>query len=187
MTGNTAVEGGGLLNNGFAYLTNDTFYQNKGDGLYNSSKISLTSCTIAGNTAGTLGGGGLFNKSAPATLIDTIVAGNVNAANTPSDIGGGVNVSGTYNLIGTGGSGGLVNGTGNNVVNVANAGLAPLALYGGPTQTLALKPGSPAIGIGTAVSNVTTDQRGFGLDTAPNPDIGAFQATNGWAAPFRWW
>ena len=51
--------------------------------------------------------------------------------------------------------------------------LAPLGDYGGPTETIALLPGSPAIGAGTAVSGITTDQRGFPLDSPP--DIGAFQ------------
>ena len=43
---------------------------------------------------------------------------------------------------------------------------------------MALPLGSPAIGAGTAVEGVTTDQRGQPLD-APNPDIGAFQAQSG--------
>jgi len=51
-------------------------------------------------------------------------------------------------------------------------GLAPLGNYGGPTQTIPLLPGSPALGAGTGV---TTDQRGEPLHS-PNPDIGAFQS-----------
>ena len=72
--------------------------------------------------------------------------------------------------------GGLVNGVDGNIVltSLTDLGLAPLGNYGGPTQTMALLPGSPAIGAGIAVSGVTTDQRGFPLDS-PNPDIGAFQ------------
>src|SRR5262249_25630452 len=42
------------------------------------------------------------------------------------------------------------------------------------TETMALLPGSPAIGKGIAVAGLTTDQRGFPLDS-PAPDIGAFQ------------
>ena len=53
--------------------------------------------------------------------------------------------------------------------------LAPLGDYGGPTQTMALRTGSPAIGQGTTVAGLTTDQRGFALDS-PRPDIGAFQS-----------
>jgi uncharacterized repeat protein (TIGR01451 family) len=40
---------------------------------------------------------------------------------------------------------------------------------------MALLPGSAAIGAGTTVSGITTDQRGQPLD-APTPDIGAFQS-----------
>ena len=42
-------------------------------------------------------------------------------------------------------------------------------------ETMALLPGSPAIGAGTSSNSLpTTDQRGFALDS-PGPDIGAFQ------------
>src|SRR5262249_41019159 len=124
------------------------------------------------------GGGGLFNKSTTsnaATLTNTIVAGNRDASDSPSDISSGVNVLGKYNLIGTGGSGGLVNGSNGNIIltSLANLGLAALGYYGGPTQTTALLPGSAAIGSGFAASG-TKDQRGFPLDK-PKPDIGAFQ------------
>ena len=60
-------------------------------------------------------------------------------------------------------------------------GLAPLGNYGGPTQTIALLPGSPAIGAGViadypdTTTPITTDQRGEPL-ASPKPDIGAFQS-----------
>ena len=60
-------------------------------------------------------------------------------------------------------------------------GLAPLGNYGGPTQTIALLPGSPAIGAGVIADYpgttipMTTDQRGEPL-ASPKPDIGAFQS-----------
>ena len=60
------------------------------------------------------------------------------------------------------------------LLNVAAPGLGVLGSYGGSTQTVALLPGSPAIGAGVAVTGVTTDQRGDPLDS-PKPDIGAFQ------------
>ena len=81
-------------------------------------------------------------------------------------------------MIGTGGSGGITGGRNGNIVLTGNAspGLAPLGDYGGPTETIALLPGSPALGTGTAVAGVTTDQRGF----AANPvDIGEFQSQAG--------
>ena len=70
-------------------------------------------------------------------------------------------VSGSYNLIGTGGSGGLINGVNNNQVGVANPLLGTLGNYGGPTQTIPLLPGSPAIGKGGSVTALSA-----GVDSA---------------------
>ena len=92
------------------------------------------------------------------TAINTIVAGNKKGS-AASDVGGSFNASSHHNLIGTGGSGGLVNGVNGNVVGVPDAKLGPLAWNGGPTQTAALM-GSPAFNAGAAVAGVTTDQRG---------------------------
>ena len=128
---------------------------------------------MSGNAAKTAGG--LAAYGGTSTLTDTIVAGNTDPSGGPSDIGtlkG--TVSGSYNLIGTGGSGGLTSGVGGNIVSVASPLLAPLGDYGGPTLTFALLPGSPAIGNGTAIPGITTDQRGLPLNL-PVPDIGAFQ------------
>ena len=62
--------------------------------------------------------------------------------------------------------------------DVANPGLAQAGDYGGPTQTIALLPGSPAIANGAAFFGITTDQRGFSRTLGvANPDIGAFQST----------
>ena len=53
--------------------------------------------------------------------------------------------------------------------------LAPLGNYGGPTQTMALLPGSPAIDAGTSGPGIpATDQRGLGRVGAV--DIGAFES-----------
>ena len=51
--------------------------------------------------------------------------------------------------------------------------LGPLANNGGPTQTMALLPGSPAIDAGVTVAGVTTDQRGVLRPQGFAPDIGA--------------
>src|SRR5262249_36838555 len=53
--------------------------------------------------------------------------------------------------------------------------LAPLGDYGGPTQTMALLPGSPAIGAGTSTGAPATDQRG--IARGPIVDIGACQVS----------
>jgi fibronectin-binding autotransporter adhesin len=186
--------GGGLVNSVTPYvaqasatLTNCTIVDNvagTGGGLANyGGTLALTACTINGNVAtdtDALGSvGGVLDDVTPATLTNTIVAGNTIAgSSTTSDIGG--TVTGTYNLIGSGGAGGLTNGSHHNIVlsGSESPGLGPLEFYGGPTETIALLPGSPALGNGTASANdvtiPTTDQRGFALDS-PAPDIGAFQ------------
>jgi len=206
-------EGGGIFNVGTATLTNSTTANNSapsGGGIFNiGGTLTLTNSTIANNSASEEGGGidieefggltvtnstiadnsaplggGIDNDSGTATLNNTIVA-----LNTASDIvlegGGTVSTSSAYNLIGTGGSGGLVNGVNGNQVGVANPGLGQLAYYGGPTQTIDLLPGSPAIGAGSNALAVdpstgrplTTDQRGAGFAriTYGRVDIGAYQ------------
>ena len=57
--------------------------------------------------------------------------------------------------------------------------LASLADNGGPTQTLALLPGSPAIDTGNNVAGLVTDQRGPGFPRVmgTSADIGAYEVT----------
>ena len=190
VSGNTASNfGGGLeLVSGTATLTNVTVSGNassKGGGVYATRFVAatLTNVTISGNSASTIAGG-LYNFFATVTLNNTIVAGN-SVGGTPSDIvvnAPTYDVSGSNNLIGTGGSGGLVNGVNGNIVGVANPLLAPLRNYGGPTQTIALLPGSPAIDAGSnALAIGTTDQRGEPY--VGTVDIGAFESQGFTLAP----
>jgi hypothetical protein len=53
--------------------------------------------------------------------------------------------------------------------------LAPLADNGGPTLTMALLPGSPAIDAGDTAAAPPTDQRGFPRPAGLAADIGAFE------------
>jgi hypothetical protein len=159
VSGNSAsAHGGGLWNSGTATLTNVTVSGNSasahGGGLVNSvGTATLTNVTVSGNSAGE-SGGGLYNL-ATATLTNTIVAGN-SALDDP-DIEGGY--SGSHDLVG------------------GDPELAPLGDYGGPTQTMALLPGSPAIDAGdsTAPGLPTTDQRGFARISGTAVDIGAYE------------
>ena len=148
-----------------------------GGGVNAYGPLTLTACTVSGNSA--TEGGGVFLASRPdsrTTIGDTIVAGN--AAITSPDLFGTVDQDRGYNLIGDGDGAGGFTAAGDQVGTAASPidpRLAPLGDYGGPTQTMALRTGSPAIGQGTTVAGLTTDQRGFALD-APRPDIGAFQS-----------
>lgn len=135
-------------------------------------------------------GGGIRVGPSSVTLQNTIIAGNT-AANGLGDTTGaptpGPNVDGTvtsngHNLLGVATDAGGFGGTGDK--SGANAMLAALADNGGPTQTMALSPGSAAIDAGVAAA-ATLDQRGQprtfndpGVANAPTSDgtdIGAFE------------
>jgi fibronectin-binding autotransporter adhesin len=190
LSGNSATTGGGIFNAGTLTALDDTIANNQasnaGAGVFNSGTVTAVSTTIAHNAVGAGGpGGGIDNAGGLVTFFDSIVAGNT-ASTTPStfsDVAGTLSPASAFNLIGSAGSGGLENGTNSNlIVTDATAGLGNLASNGGPTQTIALLPGSAAIGSGTlglpaATINVPgTDQRGGLRPTTGAIDIGALQS-----------
>jgi len=166
-TRNYALEDGGAIDSddGNLIIVNSTISGNSADGdgggLFQcggcgSTTAVLTNVTITDNRADADGdevgvGGGISNFGGVLTLRNTIVAGNFNGespSTTPDDIDGLMDPASSYNLIGLGGSGGLVDSSVDpahgNQVGVANPGLGPLQNNGGPTLTHALLPGSPA-------------------------------------------
>ena len=157
--GNTAkLGGGGLFNNGTATVTDSTFVNNfanqagsllasDGGAVNNSGTVTLVACTISGNTT-TKAGGGIYNGGLGlnvATLNDTIIAGNTNTSGGASDIANsGGDFTCSYDLLGLGVGGTINGGTGDIVLTSLNdLELAPLANYGGPTETMALSPAVP--------------------------------------------
>jgi hypothetical protein len=151
---------------------------------------TLTNVTVAGNKAslpqgsseGTIGGGILID-SGSVTLVNTLVA--LNSATAGPDYFGVAGVGSCHNLIGdaTGSTGfgashGDLLGT---AARPLDPRLGPLQDNGGPTPTLALLPGSPALEAGdNGAQSVTepSDQRGQGFARVVNGviDIGAFEA-----------
>ncbi|AEI39004.1 Ig-like domain repeat protein [Paenibacillus mucilaginosus] len=177
VSGNAAVKGGGGLQLAYAvegaYLVrNATIYGNTADSDNNAS--------------GSGGGIGVQAGTAAPLLHNTIVAGNRLGSEAASDIFGSAAGGSSYNLIGTGGSGGLVTGAAGNQTGVSDLRLGALADNGGPTKTHALLAGSPALDAGTAAQAPgAADQRGTAFartadaadaDTASAVDIGAFEA-----------
>ncbi|MHB8629009.1 MAG: choice-of-anchor Q domain-containing protein [Aggregatilineales bacterium] len=188
-SGNTGRDGGALWLGANSTLANDTIANNSavspdgqhglGGGLnITGGVVSLINVTIAGNYADFMGGG-VFG-TASGTVKNTIIANNV-AHN------GGNNWN-IQNQCSTA----LANGGHNLVFPKDDCGfgssalkdptLAALANNGGPTQTMALLAGSPAIDTGdnttcaaTPVNNV--DQRGQSRPVGPACDIGAFEST----------
>jgi hypothetical protein len=177
ISGNSATDGGGLYNFGTAVLSDCTISGNDGDsggGVGNAGTITLTNCTISGNSAGD--GGGLYEHG-QGSLVNTIVAGNSEPSGH-NDIEGTGTLAGSYNLIGTEGQDYFAAQSDlKNIFLSAQQppGLGSLGDYGGPTQTIPVLPGSPALDAGTAGTGVpTTDERGeprFGPT-----DIGAFES-----------
>ncbi len=96
-----------------------------GGGIENDGTMQAINVTIADNSVKTAGdGGGLYAGTGSTTLDNTIVAQNTaNTGANPApadDIAGTVSQSSANNLIGTGGAGGLTNGTSGNQVGVAS-------------------------------------------------------------------
>jgi hypothetical protein len=183
LSNDSASFGGGMINQGKATLTNCTLSNNSatyGGGMMIEGTATLTNCTLSNNSA--TYGGGIYNElGSSVNLTNTIVAGN--SAPTGPDIDNRGTVStADHNLIGDGTDSGISNGVNGNQVGgngnpVINPRLGPLADNGGPTQTLALLPGSPAIGKADNAAAPHTDQRGHvRLDeSGETTDIGAFE------------
>jgi hypothetical protein len=171
-----------------------------GGGVFNSGVLTIANSTISANLAGFNAlipeggvGGGIYTPSPSSrpnmvtNLYNTIVAGNSLANSVfntePSDINGTVSNVSANNLIGDGdGASGIANGINGNLVGQQNAlidpKLAPLGNYGGPTETMALLPGSLAIdaGANTVPGGLPlTDQRGFVRTINGQVDIGAVE------------
>lgn len=179
LSGNHAddASGGGIANVGTLTVSQSTLSGNhangggSGGGIWNffNSTLTLTQSTLASNQAGS--GGGIYNFGGSITFTNSIIAGNTSSNNFGPDsfnvstaTRNGVNFIGDLANSGLNASGTLLTG---------DALLAPLASNGGPTQTMALLPGSPAIHASLS-STTTTDQRGFPIvNTA---DLGAYES-----------
>jgi hypothetical protein len=121
-----------------------------------------------------LQGGGLFAAGDHFMVRSTIVADNTSL--TGADVFGGFS-SGGHNLIGqidgsTGFDGGDLTGT---AANPLDSVFGAFGNFGGPTNTLQLLSGSPAIGQGDP-AGPATDQRGVARSKTA-PSIGAFEFT----------
>jgi len=184
------VNGGGVLNQGTLTVINSTLANNtasQGAAVYTElgGTTSLVNSTVADNSAA-VQGGGLFNDSSSVGLGNTIVARNIAGATPAASDAFGIFGSLGNNLIGStgGGSGFLAS----DITNVPNGDLglaATIAVNSGPTPTLALLAGSPAINAGNNVLAVDGDGAPLAFDQRGAPferfvdgtvDIGAFES-----------
>lgn len=173
LSGNQAAWGGGHFNNYYATLTtitNSTISNNDasnvGGGFFNWSTIKVNNSTLSGNGAA-YGGGIESISSNPTTLQNTIVANSPSGGNCFTDYGATITSDG-YNLS----SDNTCNFNGPGDMNNTYPKLGMLGNHGGPTQTIPLLLGSPAIDAGNPSgctdgngNLLKIDQRGY-----PRPD-----------------
>jgi predicted outer membrane repeat protein len=191
----SGISGGGLENDGTATVVNCTFTNDTatsassldgGGAIANvnillGTRLNVINCTIANNAAlnGSSGGGILNQPGAALNLINTIVAENT-ATGVGPDVAGTVTTA-DHNLIGNGSGMAIAFNLGGNLIGTSlhpiDPRLGPLQNNGGPTQTLALLPDSPAIGHANNAKAPATDQRGITRIDTPLEvtDIGAFE------------
>ena len=188
--GGQGGSGGGIVNAGTLVITNSTIRGNSagaggsgglgfpsgrpgvdgtGGGIDDVGGASLTNVTVAGNTAHGNGDG----IDDTATSVQPIETGSVIAGN------------GVQNC-----SGPLIKDGGSNITfpaqpfsdcpgTTADPRLGPLQNNGGPTATMALLPGSAAVGLVPVAGCVSADQRGVARPQGSACDAGAFE----WAPP----
>jgi parallel beta-helix repeat protein len=183
---------------GTVTVNNSTFSNNRQSAIsirYNPGPIATVSnSTFSGNYTGLYAAGGsatvtssTFSNGSQSVVLS---GGNATLTNTLLATGGG----NANCFVGFGSS--LTNSgrnladdatcfadgaNGSRVVAVGQTGVAPLGSYGGPTQTQALLPGSPAIDAGNpavcAAAPVSgIDQRGIDRTQGTACDIGAFES-----------
>jgi hypothetical protein len=180
-----------------------------GGGIYLAGgTISLTGVTVASNQAGETriggygpvssgSGGGIANAGTASLMVSsTLIADNTQNADNPNngndDSGP---ISAAYSLIGQS-EGATITNNGHNLLDVdPMLSTAGLTNNGGPTQTIALQEGSPAIDVipledctdqASPPNPLITDQRGFPRPDAgeANCDIGAYEFQDTPPVPF---
>jgi hypothetical protein len=177
--------GGGISNGGTLTISNSTLSGNgflyrvkfagpgKGGGIDNFGTLTISNSTLSGNRA--TFGGGIYSNSGSTTLQNSIVTNSPSGGNCWGSM-----TSDGYNLS----SDSTCNFDNSGDLNNTDPMLGPLQHNGGPTKTMALLPGSPAIDAGNPSG--CTDGNGRLLKTdqrlKPRPDkksgrcdMGAFE------------
>ena len=131
---------------------------------FDDALLAIRSATISGNavTSGPYGGGGIAMIGSGTSLVNTIVADNVAQSRADVDTvdGFGTSMPAAFSLIENPGDSAI---TGGSNIFGQDPKLGPLGNDGGPTPTMSLLNGSPALDAGSS-AGLSADQRG-----APRP------------------
>lgn len=174
-TGNSGPGGGVIDNDTTVIVSDSTMYGNTGGthgggAIQNFGTVKLTTSTIAGNSSPY--GANLYNYgSSTLTVSDSVITGGVSGTNC-----GGTSITDAGNNLDSGSSCGFRSA--NNSLSGVDPQLQPAAANGGPTRTMALTPGSPAIDVIPAADTGctgTTDQRGTARPQGSKCDVGAYE------------
>jgi len=186
-TNNTSTAGAGaaVINGSTLLVLNSTFVGNhavSGGAMYLGGNAVIAYSTFIGNTA-TAASGAIFVPGT-LTILSSMLAGNT-APSAPNISGFTDSITSLgHNLIDNDANSSWVAQTGDQINVAAQYDPALLANNGGPTQTVALMPASPARSggdcaghaSGPALPPVLTDQRGY-VRSVPCT-IGAFDMTS---------
>lgn len=196
LSGNSAGFGGAAQTSScgtfkFIYTTiSGNYASQRGGAIYaEDAGIFLNNATVSSNSSNGAGGGVavFYSPNGCAThvfLTSTILAGNGDTMGSPDclDLSASRNLVSSigHNIIGDQSGCAITPATGDQIGSSGSAidpKLAPLAPNGGPTETMALQPDSPALEKGDRRSCGPTDQRGIaiGQDGDAGCDVGAYE------------
>jgi parallel beta-helix repeat protein/predicted outer membrane repeat protein len=188
LSGNSSASGGGIfVLNSTLTVQDGTFSGNSATGngggisVSGTSTLMVQSSTLSANTAATTGGGIFVQGGGTHTVSNTLIAGNTAPAGAGPDLAG-PETTVSDCLIGILDTAAVITTASHNVTgtpaNPLNPVLGPLQNNGGPTQTIALRAGSPAIDAGNNASvpaGQTADQAGHNRIVNNIVDIGAYE------------
>jgi hypothetical protein len=196
--GNSATYNGGAIANDSApsgvgaglTVTNSTFYENSAGGggaIATIGSASIADSTLAGNTATGPHGGGIYAFVASSATPSVAITGSIVAGNSSASSNGNCDATDFVNDNGYNAEDSSADpsadcsfsSTAHDLLVSAATDLDLVSLgdNGGPTQTMALSPASPAIDEGGSSANgcLSVDQRGVSRPQGAACDIGAFE------------
>ena len=185
ISGGSAMSGGGIDNAGSLTLTNivisDSTATNYGGGVQNSGMLTMSACTIEGNSVLVSGGGGIENDGTMTIDTSTISGNSVqNRVPSPAVFGGGIENQGMMtiaystvesNTASGGYGGGIENQSGTLAINDSTIAMNKAGIGGGIDNAF----GNLSLTDSTIGGNLGSD--GGGISNGQNGTVRAVSST----------